>query len=173
MQIANPYSLSCFQWAVWGSSLLCHFPFPASLLAALQRSRAKHTGLGSLAGTCSARGCRTQDRGPRRSASGNHCRCLTSAAALPPAGPSSHRPEGSVALALTSGFPGSIHGHLDGSVVGGHLGGVGEYGDGQCETLPWGRKVENKGGRLAPGAVNNTPFSLPEGADLSPLNPGG
>lgn len=43
-----------------------------------------------------------------------------------------------MALALTSGLPGSIHGHLDGSVVGGHLCGVGEHGDGQCETLPWG-----------------------------------
>lgn len=30
--------------------------------------------------------------------------------------------------------------------------------------------VENKGRRLAPGAINNTLFSLPEGADLSPLN---
>lgn len=41
-------------------------------------------------------------------------------------------------LPVPSRFPGSIHSHLDGSVVGGHLGGVGEHGDGQCETLPWG-----------------------------------
>lgn len=41
-------------------------------------------------------------------------------------------------MALTSGFPGSIHGDLDGSVVGGHLGRVGEHGDCERETLPWG-----------------------------------
>ena len=43
-----------------------------------------------------------------------------------------------MALALTSRLPGSVHGHLDGSVVGGHLGRVGEHGDGQRETLSWG-----------------------------------
>lgn len=51
-----------------------------------------------------------------------------------------------MALALTSGLPGSIHGHLDGSVVGGHLGGIGEHGDGQCETLPWGEWGIKAGG---------------------------
>lgn len=50
--------------------------------------------------------------------------------------------------ALTSGLPGSIYSDLDGSMVGGHLGGVGEHSDGQCETLPWG----DKGSKLAAGA---------------------
>lgn len=40
-------------------------------------------------------------------------------------------------VVLTSGFPGSIHSDLDGSVVGGHLGRVGEHGDCERETLPW------------------------------------
>ena len=49
-------------------------------------------------------------------------------------------------VALTSGLPGSVHGHLDGSVVGRHLGGVGEHSDGQGETLPWGEWGIEAGG---------------------------
>lgn len=37
--------------------------------------------------------------------------------------------------ALTARLPGSIHGDFDGAVVGGHLWGSGEHGDGQSEAL--------------------------------------
>lgn len=53
---------------------------------------------------------------------------------------------GQGSVALTSGLPGSIHGDLDGSVVGGHLGRVGEHGDCERETFPWG----NQGRSLRP-----------------------
>lgn len=36
---------------------------------------------------------------------------------------------------LTARFPGSVHGDFDGAVVGGHLRGSGEHGDGQSEAL--------------------------------------
>jgi len=62
-----------------------------------------------------------------------------------------------MALALTSRLPGSIHGHFDGAMVGGHLRGVGEHGDGQRETLTWGG---NKGRRLAPGSYSQQPEAL-------------
>lgn len=76
-----------------------------------------------------------------------------------------------MAWALTSGLPRSVHSHLDGSVVGGHLGGVGEHGDGQGETLPWGER--GKGRRLVPGATHNTlvsprsPLTFQKGQALS------
>ena len=95
------------------------------------------------------------DHNPHRGASRTWCHlaiCLTSAAALPALDPFPH-PGDSVALALTSGLSGSIHSHLDGSVVGGHLGGVGEHGDGQCETLPWGGRGKSR--RLVPRATQN------------------
>lgn len=49
-------------------------------------------------------------------------------------------------VVLTAWFSGPVHGDLDGSLVGGHLGRVGEHRDGQSETLPWrrtGREGEN------------------------------
>ena len=106
---------------------------------------------GLSTGTQSA-GCGAENCNPPQ-LPGSSAICLTSVTALPPLGPLP-RPRGSVALALTSGLPGSIHGHLDGSVVGGHLRGVGEHGDGQCETLPWGEWGIKK--RLAPGTIHNT-----------------
>lgn len=72
-------------------------------------------------------------------------------------------------MALTSGFPGSIHGDLDGSVVGGHLGRVGEDGDCERETLPWG----DQGRSLMPDTftVPQLPICavLPEPLSFSPL----
>lgn len=52
-----------------------------------------------------------------------------------PCGPSPRYPKPSPAL--TPRLPGSVHGDFDGSVVGGHLRGVGEHGDGQGEAFPW------------------------------------
>lgn len=54
---------------------------------------------------------------------------------------------------LTSGFPGPIHGDLDGSVVSGDLWRVCEDGDRQCEALSCGQKSRRmSGGRHAPAA---------------------
>lgn len=72
-------------------------------------------------------------------------------------------------LALTSGLPGSIHGHFDGSVVGGHLGRVGEHGDGQCETLPWEEWGIKAGGwhlgpfTTRPAHLPRKPLTFPKG----------
>lgn len=60
-------------------------------------------------------------------------------------------------VALTSGLPGSIHGDLDGSVVGGHLGRVGEHGDCERETFPWG----NQGRSLMPDTFAAPPPQSP------------
>lgn len=38
--------------------------------------------------------------------------------------------------ALTSWLAGAVHRNLDGTLVGGHLGWIGEDGDGECEALP-------------------------------------
>lgn len=48
-------------------------------------------------------------------------------------------------VVLTAWFSGPVHGDLDGSLVGGHLGRVGEHRDGQSETLPW-RRTGREGG---------------------------
>lgn len=44
-----------------------------------------------------------------------------------------------------AGFPGSVHGHLDGLRVGGHLGRRGGHGDRQGEAFAWGEeRISNK-----------------------------
>lgn len=67
-------------------------------------------------------------------------------------------------MTLTSGLPGSIHGDLDGSVVGGHLGRVGEHGDCERETFPWG----NQGRSLMPDTFAAPPVSHLHSAAIVP-----
>lgn len=48
-------------------------------------------------------------------------------------------------VVLTAWFSGPVYGDLDSSLVGGHLGRVGEHRDGQSKTLPW-RRTGREGG---------------------------
>lgn len=64
-----------------------------------------------------------------------------SAVEIPPS-PSPPRSSGAAKekTSLTSWLAGSVHGHFNGSVIGGDLGGVGEHGDGQGEAFSYGRR---------------------------------